>query len=140
MKKILTCLALFITILSIAQNNDIVAIEQILAKQEKAWNDGNIEAFMIGYWKNDSLVFVGKNGPTYGFGKTLANYKKSYPDTAQMGKLHFDILNMKPLGKAHYFVVGKWHLKRTVGDMGGHFTLIFRKTKQGWKIIADHSS
>jgi ketosteroid isomerase-like protein len=47
---------------------------------------------------------------------------------------------MKPLGKAHYFLVGKWHLKRTVGDVGGHFTLIFRKTKQGWKIIADHSS
>jgi ketosteroid isomerase-like protein len=140
MKKLLTCCSLFIASFSIAQNKEALAIEQILATQEKAWNNGDIATFMVGYWKNDSLVFVGKNGPTYGFGKTLANYKKSYPDTAQMGKLHFDILSMKPLGKAHYFVVGKWHLKRTVGDVGGHFTLIFRKTKQGWKIIADHSS
>lgn len=140
MKKAFTYFFLFIAHIAFAQNNDFIAIEQILAKQETAWNNGDINSFMIGYWENDSLVFVGKNGPTYGFGKTLANYKKSYPDTAHMGKLHFDILSMKPLGKAYYFVIGKWQLKRAIGDVGGHFTLIFRKTKQGWKIIADHSS
>lgn len=140
MKKILTCLALFITSISLAQNKDVVAIEQILATQEKAWNNGDLATFMIGYWKNDSLVFVGKSGLTYGYAKTLANYKKNYPDTTYMGKLHFDILNMKPIGKAYYFVIGKWQLKRTVGDVGGHFTLLFKKTKNGWKAIADHSS
>ena len=101
---------------------------------------GLVLGLMIGYWKNDSLVFVGKSGLTYGYAKTLANYKKNYPDTTYMGKLHFDIINLKPLGKAHYFVIGKWQLKRTIGDVGGHFTLLFKKTKNGWKIIADHSS
>jgi ketosteroid isomerase-like protein len=139
MKKILTCLALFIASISIAQNSDVLAIEQILAKQEKAWNDGDIPTFMIGYWENDSLVFVGKSGLAYGYAKNLANYKKNYPDTTYMGKLHFDIINLKPLGKAHYFVIGKWHLKRTIGDVGGYFTLLFKKTKNGWKIIADHT-
>ncbi len=132
-------MALFIASISIAQNSDVLAIEQILAKQEKAWNDGDIPTFMIGYWENDSLVFVGKSGLAYGYAKNLANYKKNYPDTTYMGKLHFDIINLKPLGKAHYFVIGKWHLKRTIGDVGGYFTLLFKKTKNGWKIIADHT-
>ena len=57
-----------------------------------------------------------------------------------MGKLRFDIVSMKPLNASHYFVIGKWHLTRTVGNLNGVFTLVFNKTKEGWKIIADHSS
>jgi len=70
----------------------------------------------------------------------LANYKQGYPDTSHMGKLKFEIINMKPLGDNYYFIIGKWFLKRTVGDLNGVYTLVFRKTKDGWKIISDHSS
>jgi hypothetical protein len=57
-----------------------------------------------------------------------------------MGQLKFDILHLKRLGKKHYFVVGKWYLKRSVGDVGGHYTLIFQKIKGKWVIVSDHSS
>lgn len=124
----------------IAQDKDELSIRKILADQTTEWNKGNIEAFMSGYWKNDSLLFVGKSGPNYGFRKTLENYKKGYPDTAAMGKLSFNILQVKQLGAGYYFVLGKWMLKRSIGDLSGHYTLIFRKIAGQWKIIADHSS
>jgi ketosteroid isomerase-like protein len=95
---------------------------------------------MSGYLKSDSLVFIGKSGPTYGYDNTLNNYKKNYPDASHMGKLNFEIVSMKPLGGNYYFVIGKWYLKRTVGDINGVFTLVLRNTKDGWKIISDHSS
>lgn len=123
-----------------AQNADELAVRQLLNKQVAAWNSGNIEAFMNGYWQSDSLVFIGKNGPKYGYTTTLENYKKSYPDTAAMGKLQFDILQMKRLSFQYYFVIGKWHLQRTAGDLLGHFTLLLKKVKKDWVIIADHSS
>ena len=119
---------------------NIKAIQSILQNQTAAWNKGDIDAFMIGYWESDSLVFIGKSGPTYGYKNTLANYKKNYPDTSHMGKLHFDIVSIKSLNINHYFVIGKWFLQRSVGNVNGVFTLVIRKTKDGWKIISDHSS
>jgi ketosteroid isomerase-like protein len=119
---------------------NIKAIQAILDNQITAWNKGDLEAFMSGYLKSDSLVFIGKSGPTYGYDKTLSNYKKNYPDASHMGKLSFKIVSMKPLGGNYYFVIGKWYLKRTVGDINGVYTLVLRNTKDGWKIIADHSS
>lgn len=123
-----------------AQNQDLIAIQAILNNQIKAWNSGDINAFMDGYLQSDSLVFIGKSGPTYGYEHTLANYKKNYPDKTHMGNLQFEILSLQPLNVDHYFVIGKWKLARTVGDLNGVFTILFRKTKEGWKIIADHSS
>ncbi len=123
-----------------AQSQDEFAIKNILAQQSKAWNEGNLESFMQGYWKNDSLKFIGKSGITYGWQKTLDNYKKNYPDAATMGKLDFTILETKRLSVLYYFVVGKWHLTRTAGDIGGYFTLLFKKIKKNWVIVADHSS
>ncbi len=140
MKKYFTILAIFFFQLSMAQNSDVKAIQSILDNQTKFWNKGDLTNFMAGYLQSDSLVFIGKAGPTYGYANTLANYKKSYPDTSHMGKLHFDIVSIKPLNTDHYFVIGKWYLDRTVGNVNGIFTLILRKTKDGWKIIADHSS
>ena len=122
------------------EQDNIKAIKAILQNQTIAWNKGDLVTFMAGYWNNDSLVFIGKSGPTYGYKNTLANYKKSYPDTSYMGKLNFDIVSIKPLSKNHFFVIGKWYLKRTVGDVNGIYTLVFKKTKAGWKIISDHSS
>jgi ketosteroid isomerase-like protein len=116
------------------------AIRKVLATQVATWNEANIDAFMETYWKSDSLLFVGKNGPTYGWQNTLNNYKKSYATKEQMGKLNFDILQIKMLSADTYFVLGKWHLTRTVGDAGGFYTLLFKKFADGWKIVADHSS
>jgi ketosteroid isomerase-like protein len=140
MKKYFALILLCYGQLCFGQNKDIVEIQNILSNQTKSWNNGNLESFMSGYLESDSLVFIGKSGPTYGYANTLANYKKGYPDTSHMGKLHFDIISMKALNTDHYFVIGKWHLTRTVGNINGIFTLLLRKTKNGWKIIADHSS
>lgn len=140
MKKYFTFIALLMCVVCFAQNKDEQAIRQILANQENAWNKGDLTTFMIGYWENDSLVYIGKNGPTYGYTTTLNNYKKNYPDTSHMGKLKFQLLSVKPLNTDHYFVIGKFHLTRTVGDASGYFTLLFRKINGIWKAIADHSS
>jgi ketosteroid isomerase-like protein len=140
MKKILTAICLFFTLASGAQSKDETAIRQILDEQTKAWNKGDIDRFMKGYWENDSLMFIGKSGVTYGWQNTLNNYKKGYPDTAAMGKLSFAILVIKPLSPEYYHVVGKWFLKRSIGDLAGHYTLLFKKIKGHWVIISDHSS
>ncbi len=123
-----------------AQNKEEQAIRTILSNQTNAWNKGDLASFMIGYWENDSLVYVGKNGPTYGYATTLNNYQKNYPDTSHMGKLKFELLSFKPLNKDHYFVLGKFYLTRTVGNASGYFTLLFKKINGVWKVIADHSS
>ncbi len=140
MKTFLLLLTICFACKGWSQPKEEAAIRKLMATQEAAWNRGDIPVFMQGYWNNDSLLFVGKNGPTYGWQKTLDNYKTGYPDTATMGQLHFDLLQLKPLSTDYYFVLGKWHLTRSKGDVGGAFTLIFRRFKDGWKIIADHSS
>jgi ketosteroid isomerase-like protein len=124
----------------LAQDKDELVIRKILASQTEQWNKGNISAFMNGYWKSDSLLFVGKSGANFGYQKTLENYYKGYPDTAAMGKLNFDLIQVKRLSPDYYFVLGKWHLKRSIGDVGGAYTLLFRKIKGEWVIVVDHSS
>ena len=123
-----------------AQSKDAMAIRNAMNEQLAAWNAGDIDRFMGTYWSDDSLMFIGKSGVTYGWQKTLENYKKGYPDTAAMGKLDFTILQVKRLSDIYFFVVGKWHLARSIGDVGGAFTLLFRKVKGKWVIVADHSS
>jgi ketosteroid isomerase-like protein len=140
MKLLLTLLTTLTLLTAFAQNKDIQAIRKILANQTIQWNKGNIEAFMNGYWKSDSLLFVGKSGPKYGYREALANYIKGYPDTATMGKLAFDILKIQSLSPNTYFVLGKWMLKRSIGDVSGYYTLLFRKINNQWVIAVDHSS
>ena len=115
-------------------------MRQVLATQNEAWNRGDVESFMIGYWNNDSLMFIGTSGVVYGYKNTLDRYKKNNADTADMGKLFFDLIELKKLSAEYYHVTGKWYLKRSIGDAGGHFTLLFRKIKGKWVIISDHSS
>jgi ketosteroid isomerase-like protein len=142
MKKIYLVFAscLLITIHSLAQSAAEKEILGILERQTQAWNRGDLEAFMKGYWESDSLMYIGKGGVTYGYTSTLNSYRKNYGDTARMGKLKFDILHVKSMGPDYYFLVGKWFLKRSAGDVGGHYTLIFKKIKGVWVIISDHSS
>jgi len=141
MKLYSTVVLLFLVpILAAAQNKDEQAIRKVLQTQTEAWNSGNIDEFMKGYWKSDSLKFIGQSGVTYGYKATLDRYKKNYSDTALMGKLLFDILEVKKLSPEYYFVLGKWFLKRSVGDIGGTYTLLFRKIKGKWVIVSDHTS
>ena len=140
MKLLLTLLTSLTLLTLSAQNKDEQAIRNILRNQTQNWNKGNIEAFMQGYWQSDSLLFVGKNGPKYGFQTTLENYKKSYPDTATMGKLNFEVLKVEQLSPNRYFVLGKWMLKRSIGDVSGFYTLLFKKINNQWVIVVDHSS
>lgn len=125
---------------SFAQQRDEQLIRQIMAEQELAWNRGDLEAFMGGYWKSDSLKFIGSRGLTYGWQQTLDNYKKGYPDPDAMGKLKFTILSVEKLSGKSAFVIGKWHLTRKAGDLSGHYTLLWKKIKGKWVIVADHSS
>jgi hypothetical protein len=149
MKKIIFSFIVILAILNAAtaQSNPAPAagrdeqiIRNLIEEQRRAWNTGDKEKFMQTYWQSDSLMFVGKSGVTYGWQNTLNNYKKGYPDTAAMGKLNFDILEVKRLSVMYFFVVGRWHLTRSIGDVGGHFTLLFKKVKNKWVIVADHSS
>jgi ketosteroid isomerase-like protein len=140
MKLFLTLLTTVTLLTASAQSKDEQTIRNLLARQNSDWNKGNIAGFMNGYWNNDSLLFVGKSGPNYGYRTTLQNYLKSYPDTTAMGKLHFDILKVQALSPDCYFVLGKWMLTRTIGNLSGHYTLILRKIKGKWVIVSDHSS
>ena len=140
MKRSLLVFFLFATIGASAQKAEEAQIRQLLATQTDAWNRGNIEGFMQTYWNSDSLLFIGKNGVQSGWQETLANYRKSYPDTTAMGKLSFDILVVKRLSPEYYYVVGKWMLQRSIGDLSGHYDLLLQKRKGKWVIVADHSS
>jgi ketosteroid isomerase-like protein len=133
-------LFLFFGFAATAQSSDETEIKKVLSDQTMAWNRGSVEDFMKGYWNNDSLMFVGKRGISYGYRQALENYKKNYVDTAHMGKLFFTLLKLKSLSTGYYLVIGKWYLKRTVGDIGGAYSLIFRKINGSWVIVLDHTS
>lgn len=140
MKKLFLAFFLFSFSGLFAQSKNESVIRNILGEQTAAWNRGDIDNFMKGYWENDSLMFIGKSGVTYGWTNTLNNYKKGYPDTAAMGKLTFTLIQVKRISKKYYHVTGKWFLKRSIGDIGGHYTLLFRKINCRWFIVSDHSS
>jgi uncharacterized protein (TIGR02246 family) len=143
MKKIFA-LALLLQTCFFAQaqtaSTDENAIRQVMAAQETAWNRADIEGFMEGYWKSDSLTFIGSRGVTYGWQATLDSYKKGYPDAAAMGKLTFTILQLEVLSPESAYVIGKWQLTREKDAPGGHFTLLWKKIGGKWVIVADHTS
>ena len=119
---------------------DSLAIIDILNKQEKDWNRGDIDEFMKGYLKSDKLVFSGSSGPIYGWKATLDRYKKTYSDQETMGKLKFEILNVIALSPKVVQLQGKFNLTRSIGDAFGYFTLNWIKVKNRWYIISDHTS
>ncbi|MET0242331.1 MAG: DUF4440 domain-containing protein [Flavitalea sp.] len=123
-----------------AQDADETAVRKILSDQTAYWNKGDLVNFMGGYWKSDSLMFIGSKGVTYGFENTLNNYKKNYGTPDKMGTLKFTLVKVQRLSADYYFVVGKWELTRKAGDVSGHYDLIFRKMDGKWVIISDHSS
>jgi ketosteroid isomerase-like protein len=120
--------------------DDGQTIKSKLQNQADCWNRGDIDKFMNDYWKSDELLFIGKSGVTYGWDNTLKNYKLRYPTTKEMGRLKFEIVELNRLSEELFFMVGKWHLTREIGDVSGHFSLIWKKIDGDWVIIADHSS
>jgi len=123
-----------------AQTKEESPVRRLLQTQTEAWNRGDIEGFMQTYWKNDSLLFIGKSGVHRGWQETLKNYKKGYPDTAAMGRLSFDLIEVRKLSPEYYYVVGKWMLSRSMGNLSGHYDLLIRRIGGRWMIVADHSS
>ncbi len=122
------------------ETKDSLAIIDILNKQEKDWNRGDIDEFMKGYLKSEKLVFSGSSGPIYGWKATLDRYKKTYSDKEKMGKLKFEILNIIALSPKVIQLQGKFNLTRSIGDAFGYFTLNWIKVKNRWYIISDHTS
>jgi hypothetical protein len=115
-------------------------IVSIIQHQQRAWNDGNIDVFMSHYWNSDTLRFVSKNGVTYGWQKVYENYKRNYPDQETMGQLEFEVINVELINDLNAMVTGKWLIKADKKFKGGYFTLLFRKIKDRWIIVADHTS
>jgi ketosteroid isomerase-like protein len=117
-------------------------ITAVLNMQQEAWNRGNIEAFMNGYWHSEETVFVSSDEVTRGWGKVLDRYQKKYTNRAKMGTLTFSDLEVTPLGDDAAIVLGAWRLKRAKDEPHGRFTLIFRRLPEpeGWRIVHDHTS
>lgn len=118
---------------------DKAEILKVLNLQEDAWNKHDLERFMQGYWKSDSLKFYGSSGLTKGWENTLNNYKKGYPTKTESGILNFVINDISKIENNNYWVMGEYHLSREAGDADGVFIIIFKKINGEWKIIADMS-
>ena len=118
----------------------IAAIRAVLDAQSAAWNRGEVEGYMNGYERSGSIVFISGDSVTRGWQTVLDRYKKTYDSREKMGTLTFSDLEFNLMGSNTAIVIGRWHLKRAQDEPHGRFTLIFKRTKQGWRIIHDHTS
>jgi len=116
-------------------------IQKVLDDQVNSWNKGDLEGFMQGYWQSPDLSFFSGGNKTAGWQATLERYRKKYQgEGKEMGKLVFRDLSIELLGADHALVKGRWQLTLKNETVGGLFTLIFRKMKDGWRIVHDHTS
>jgi len=135
---------IFVLVLSSAvfaqASKEETEIRRVLDTQVEAWNRGDIDGFMQGYWRSEKLTFISGDKVTHGWQGTLDGYKKTYDTRAKMGKLMFSDLEFTLLSKDAAVVLGSWGLKRIKDTPKGKFTLTFRKFKEGWRIVMDHTS
>lgn len=126
----------------VSETSEEKGVRAILDTQVAAWNRGDLEAFMQGYWKSPELTFVSGANVTRGWDETLARYRKRYQSEGrEMGTLTFDDLDIQVFSKDAAVVRGAWKLKmKDNSNPGGRFTLIFRHFKEGWRIVYDHTS
>ncbi len=115
-------------------------VRAVLDAQAAAWNRGDIEGYMDGYARSADITFMSGDTLTRGWTVVLARYKKNYDSREKMGQLAFSDLEIKSISKDAAVVLGRWQLTRAGDTPHGRFTLIFRRTKQGWRIIHDHTS
>ncbi len=120
--------------------DDATQIRKVMDDQAVAWNRGDIDGFMTGYWRSEKLAFISGDSVTRGWQSTLDRYKRTYDSRAKMGTLAFSDLEITILGKDSAVVLGSWALQREGDKPHGKFTLIFRKFKDGWRIVMDHTS
>ena len=140
MKKLIASCLLVLSSCLFLKAQDRQAVLSVLENQRQAWNKGDVEGFMQGYWKSDSLLFVGTSAPVHGWQATLDRYKRTYASKALMGKLTFTILKVELLDADNAFMLGGWHLDREKDAPGGYFTLWFKRIDGEWKIVCDHTS
>jgi uncharacterized protein (TIGR02246 family) len=146
--RLLTTIILLVilstTALSVPQNRQdtksIAAIRAVMDAQAAAWNRGDIETYMDGYARSADTVFVSGDRVTRGWQTVLERYKKTYDSRDKMGVLTFSDLEITLISKDAAIVLGRWHLQRSKDEPHGRFTLLFRKTNAGWKIVHDHTS
>ncbi|WP_299835454.1 DUF4440 domain-containing protein [uncultured Tenacibaculum sp.] len=138
-KLILLLIVIFCSCASSNEEQDKKEIRALMKHQASDWSRHDLDCFMLGYWKSDSLKFQGKNGITYGWQKTLEKYKKSYPYQEDSGELKFKIRTISKIESKSYYVMGEYHITRETGKLDGIFMVIFKKIKGEWKIIADTS-
>jgi uncharacterized protein (TIGR02246 family) len=115
-------------------------IRALLEAQTMAWNQGDVEGFMAGYWKSEDTEFVGASGVTRGWQAVLERYRKGYPDRKAMGRLTFSNLEVHVVCPEAAFAIGQFQLEREQDKPAGVFTLNFRKFPEGWRIVADHTT
>jgi ketosteroid isomerase-like protein len=115
-------------------------VRTVLDAQVEAWNRGDIEGYMAGYWRSEKTIFISGDSVTRGWETVLARYKKGYDSREKMGTLTFSDLEITTIGNGAAVANGWWHLQRAKDEPHGRFTLIFRKTRQGWRIVHDHTS
>lgn len=125
---------------ALAQESVEAGIESVLTAQQAAWNAGDIETFMQGYWDSPDLRFASGGSVTYGFDETLRAYRERYGGAEAMGRLSFTDLDIEPLSDDAAMAFGRWRLDRKTDAPGGLFTLIFRKKDGDWVIVHDHTS
>ena len=125
---------------STADKKSINAIRAVLDAQRDAWNKGDIDDYMDGYDRSDNTVFVSGDTVTHGWKTVLERYKKVYDTREKMGELSFSDLEITLLSMDSAVVLGRWLLKRSKDEPHGRFTLIFKKTTRGWRIVHDHTS
>ena len=125
---------------SASPEHDRAAIMKILDEQQSTWNSGDVISFMKGYWNSPEVTFAGSAGIARGWESVLARYKREYPDQAAMGQVNFSNVEVRFLGPDAALVLGQWHLRRSSGDIGGVFSLVFQQLPEGWRIVHDHTS
>lgn len=116
------------------------AVRAVLDAQSAAWNRGDITGYMDGYARSPKTVFVSGDSVTRGWQTVLERYQKRYDSREKMGTLTYSDLEISTVGNDNAIVLGSWRLHRTSNEPHGRFTLIFKRTKQGWKIVHDHTS
>jgi ketosteroid isomerase-like protein len=137
----LLSIALTTTFLADDQSIDEKAIRLVLSSQVDAWNRGDLKGFMAGYRESPKLTFQSGGDRTEGWNETYARYRKRYQEEGkEMGQLTFDRIELKMLSENSAYVLGQWKLKLKSESPSGLFTLIMKKTDQGWKIVHDHTS
>ena len=117
------------------------AVQKVLTDQVVAWNKGDLDGFMAGYWKSPELSFYSGATKTAGWQATMDRYKKKYKgEGKEMGKLAFKEITVDLLSADHALVKGRWHLTLAKDNSGGLFTLWMKKLPEGWRIVHDHTS